>query len=233
MTDNDKALWLWLGAGGAGCLVLVLAILWPDAPSAPSIPIQVPASEEATRHRAATPRELPMVRRATPEDAEEDLATNTGRPIPIRPMHKMRTAIQLAQPTPLAAPIQQPLPQGQPAQQGIPPDPQDTPPPKDPPTGTLDSAAIKTAVQAVLPDVKNCYETGLKMKADSKGTVKVSFTLVASDGGGFMRDAELLDSELANPVVDSCILEALSQAHFPMPQGGGEVRVTYPFKFDQ
>ena len=40
MTDNDKALWLWLGAGGAGCLVLVLAILWPDAPSAQQLAIK-------------------------------------------------------------------------------------------------------------------------------------------------------------------------------------------------
>ena len=84
-----------------------------------------------------------------------------------------------------------------------------------------------------MPAVKHCYESGLRLKEDSQGVVKVSFTLVAADGGGFMRDAEIADSDLQNPLIDACVLEALSTARFPMPQGEGEVRVTYPFRFAQ
>jgi hypothetical protein len=99
------------------------------------------------------------------------------------------------------------------------------------PTATLDKESIQDAVRSVIPAVRHCYQSGLKLKGDSQGAVKVSFTLVAADGGGFMRDAEIVESDLANPLIDACVLESLSTAQFPMPRGEGVVRVTYPFRF--
>ncbi|MEW5849921.1 MAG: AgmX/PglI C-terminal domain-containing protein [Myxococcota bacterium] len=95
----------------------------------------------------------------------------------------------------------------------------------------LDKDDIKAAVRAVIPSMKHCYESGQKMTPESQGKVSIAFTLVAADGGGFMRDAEIKSSDLGNPIIDACLLQSLTEARFPVPEGEGEVRVTYPFVF--
>jgi len=115
--------------------------------------------------------------------------------------------------------------------------PADLPPASAPPSPTAETAtvsreSVQAAVREVLPALQRCYESSLKMKADSRGVVRVAFTLQASDGGGSLKDAEILDSDLANPVADACLLDVVAAAHFPIPEGKGEVRVTYPFRLE-
>ena len=44
--------------------------------------------------------------------------------------------------------------------------------------------------------------------------------------------ADVLDSELHHPLIEACLLNALSQPEFDPPEGGGKVMVTYPLVFD-
>jgi len=92
---------------------------------------------------------------------------------------------------------------------------------------------IRAAIRALIPEVRRCYEQGLKQRADLSGTVRVDFTLSrAPDGGAYAKEGEIGDTTLAAPFVEACILSALQTAHFQELKGSGEVRVRYPFKFD-
>lgn len=92
---------------------------------------------------------------------------------------------------------------------------------------------IRAAIRALIPEVRRCYEQGLKQRAGLSGTVRVEFTLAqAPDGGAYAKQGEIGDTTLAAPFVEACILTALQSAHFQDLKGSGEVRVRYPFKFD-
>jgi len=92
---------------------------------------------------------------------------------------------------------------------------------------------IRAAIRALIPEVRRCYEQGLKQRPDLSGTVRVDFTLSrAPDGGAYAKEGEIGDTTLTAPFVEACILSALQTAHFQELKGSGEVRVRYPFKFD-
>ncbi|MBI5494397.1 MAG: AgmX/PglI C-terminal domain-containing protein [Deltaproteobacteria bacterium] len=221
--------WLALGVGAA---LIVGVVGWCGGE---------PAAEDATRGAAVEGAGAPAVRpmlRDMPKMALPENLRLEAKPLP-PDVERRRRALQaagaLAQARRAQLAPKERLERVGPLA-GQPEKAPGTPPPADPPPeprGHVPAEEVKAAIRAVIPAVKDCYEGGLKMKADSQGALKVSFTLVAADGGGFMRDAEIVDSQLGNPVVDACVLNALATARFPMPEGDGEVRVTYPFKFSQ
>lgn len=98
---------------------------------------------------------------------------------------------------------------------------------------TLDKEAIRGAIKEIQPLVRACYEQGLRQEPALGGDATLSFTIVAKDGRGLVREAEFVEerSSMANVLVQACMLDALSKASFPVPQGDGETRVTYPFRF--
>ena len=96
---------------------------------------------------------------------------------------------------------------------------------------TLSKEDIRAAIQELLPEIKDCYQQGLKGNPDLDGTVKVEFVLVNTpDGGSYAREGEINDSTLASPLVEACILSKIQKAKFKDIQGNGEVRVKYPFR---
>lgn len=102
---------------------------------------------------------------------------------------------------------------------------------EEPPPATLPKESIQAAIQAVKPAIAACYEEGLKLNPNMAGRIKASFTIVAKDGQGKLDEGEIEESELGNPFVDACILGEIARAEFPVPEGDGVVRVTYPFSF--
>ena len=97
---------------------------------------------------------------------------------------------------------------------------------------TIDREGIRTAIRAVTPLVKDCYDAELQRTQDAAGTIQVKFNIVAKDGKGRIDEASIMeDSTLNGFELQSCVLRELSKASFPMPAGDGQVIVHYPFKF--
>ncbi len=110
-----------------------------------------------------------------------------------------------------------------------------TPPVAGPAGGgaSLEKEAIRDAIREISPLVKGCYEQGLRQDPLLGGDATLAFTVVAKDGRGLVREAEFIEerSSMADVLVQACMLDALGRASFPVPQGDGETRVTYPFRF--
>ncbi len=101
---------------------------------------------------------------------------------------------------------------------------------------SLDKEVIRTGIIEIVPKVKQCYDEGLKRDPSLKGRLVVEFVIAAQDGQGRITTAEVQsgedDDEFMNaPLTAQCVLQALGEAHFPPPEGGGVVHVTYPFTF--
>jgi hypothetical protein len=218
---------VFLVLGGVGCAVLLAAIFWPSASPEPANtpPLSRPA---LLREQAGTraPRRLQPPGNTTAQPPPSD-DTVPSEAVPRRVDPRLGKQLMLRQ-----GPAQRLMAAAPPSQAPASPGHSPSENNGDAPRGSIPREQIKAAIQDVIPSVRHCYESGLKLRDGSRGRVTASFTLVVADGGGFMRDAEIVDSALNNPLTDSCVLEALSNAHFPMPEGGGEVRVTYPFNFE-
>ncbi|MGC4117593.1 MAG: AgmX/PglI C-terminal domain-containing protein [Myxococcales bacterium] len=90
---------------------------------------------------------------------------------------------------------------------------------------------IRAAIQELKPQIKECFEQGLKTNPELDGTLKVEFTLARSpDGGAYAREGEVNDSTLKAPLVEACVLSKIQAAKFKDLKGDGEVRVRYPFR---
>jgi hypothetical protein len=94
---------------------------------------------------------------------------------------------------------------------------------------------IRGAVDSVLPDLQACYEGWLSVGKPVRGKVRVHLRIEADrdePARGVISAAEVLDSELHHPLLEACLLNALSQPEFDPPEGGGKVEVTYPLVFE-
>lgn len=103
-----------------------------------------------------------------------------------------------------------------------------------PPSGPVSKEAIQAAVRAAMPKLADCFNQHLVREPDAgAATVSAKFEIVAKDGKGHIESAELGEGSLGNPADDLCLMNALGQVDFPIPQGANEVRyrVTYPFHF--
>jgi RNA polymerase sigma-70 factor (ECF subfamily) len=104
--------------------------------------------------------------------------------------------------------------------------------------GTLSKDDIRVGVRSVVPAIKDCYERWvLAENPGAGGRINIKFTIVEKEGAGHISDATIVPQtrdagagtpELAAPLTEACILEALTKATFAAPVGGPVV-VTYPF----
>lgn len=98
---------------------------------------------------------------------------------------------------------------------------------EDPPVSKED---IQRAIRSVTPLIKECFlDAAEKNPGDHK--VVLRFTIIGQGTSGRMDEGEIVDSTIADPWVQACFLESLTDAQFPAPSGGGTVTVTYPFNF--
>ncbi|KHD89404.1 MAG: hypothetical protein OM95_03270 [Bdellovibrio sp. ArHS] len=90
----------------------------------------------------------------------------------------------------------------------------------------LDRSAIDEVIRRNLGQVRFCYEQALQGTPNLSGRVAMGFTI---GGNGLVKSASVESSSMANKGVEDCITMRLKTWKFPVPQGGVDVKVTYPF----
>lgn len=87
------------------------------------------------------------------------------------------------------------------------------------------AAGIHAVVRAALPTFRACYVRELATAPALRGRVEVGFT-IGADG----RVVDAVASGLG-ATLEACLVAAMRALVFAPPQGGGEVKVRYPFTF--
>ena len=92
--------------------------------------------------------------------------------------------------------------------------------------GGLDQGLIAEVIQKNMGQVRFCYEQGLQTDPKLSGRVAVSF-IIGSNGR--IKSADLKSTTLHSSLVEQCIVMRLKTWKFPIPEGGVDVKVSYPF----
>jgi hypothetical protein len=103
------------------------------------------------------------------------------------------------------------------------------------PLGSLNKDYIRTTVvDDVVPLVRECYEHLLERDETTRGRVVMSFDILGDESvGGIVDGVEFLEeTDLTDEGFGECVRESMASAVFEPPEGGGIVRVTYPFVFE-
>jgi outer membrane biosynthesis protein TonB len=94
--------------------------------------------------------------------------------------------------------------------------------------GGLDRDAIAEVIKRNLGQIRYCYERQLSSNPDLYGKVLVKFVIGAD---GILAQQKIENSTLKNDMVEGCIMRRMAGWKFPLPKGGTQVRVSYPFLF--
>ena len=97
----------------------------------------------------------------------------------------------------------------------------------------LSKESVRDAVQAVIEDVKACYEEQLRLSPELGGKIVVDFTINAEEGVGGVVDRVEVNDESDEPMrlagqLTECIIDTIYTLELPSPDGGGTVDVSYP-----
>jgi TonB family protein len=90
----------------------------------------------------------------------------------------------------------------------------------------LDRDQIAAVVAQNSSQVRFCYEQGLQENPGLAGRVTVDFVI---GGNGLVKSARVSSSTLNDSSVENCIVQRLRSWKFPVPDGGVDVQVSYPF----
>lgn len=94
--------------------------------------------------------------------------------------------------------------------------------------GGLDRDVIADIIKKNLGQIRYCYERQLSSNPDLYGKVMVKFTI---DAGGAVGEPKIDGSTMKSALVEGCILRRVATWKFPLPKGGTQVKVAYPFLF--
>jgi hypothetical protein len=94
--------------------------------------------------------------------------------------------------------------------------------------GSIDPELIRKVVHEHRAQIRTCYETQLTSSPNLAGKVVSAWTI---DPTGVVTEAHTQESALHDKTVESCVAAKIKTWRFPIPKGGGEVFVTYPFIF--
>src|SRR5438067_13795323 len=94
--------------------------------------------------------------------------------------------------------------------------------------GSIDPELIRKVVHEHRAQIRTCYETQLNAKPNLAGKLVSAWTI---DQGGTVTEAHTQESTLRDHTVEQCVASKIKTWRFPIPKGGGEVFVTYPFIF--
>lgn len=209
-----------------GALVLVAAALyWALQPTdvggsgedAPARSVTPAKPEGADPSAAREPRTSPEAMKAAlakapavaPEPAEPVAAKNVHAPSPA--LLRARLAMQMKQ--------------GLEGSTQIPEEDRT-------PQGAISKESVQRGIGEAQPAVKACYEEALKGNPGLAGKLTMRFTIVAENGEGRLRDAEVVEDDVGNPFLGMCALDAVAKVVFDVPEQDGEVVVNYPFRFE-
>ncbi len=90
----------------------------------------------------------------------------------------------------------------------------------------LDRDQIAAVINKNLGQVRFCYEQGLQSDPNLNGRVAVAFVI---GGNGAVKVANVDNSTMNSKAIEDCIVMRLKTWQFPLPQGGVDVKVSYPF----
>jgi hypothetical protein len=96
--------------------------------------------------------------------------------------------------------------------------------------GSLSKEVIRRIVRRHLNEVRFCYEQELNARPDLEGRVTVTWIIAPT---GAVTTAVVSGSTLGSARAEQCIAGAVRRWTFPAPEGGGTVRVNYPFMLQQ
>ena len=88
---------------------------------------------------------------------------------------------------------------------------------------------ILRVVRAHLPEIRACYEDGLRSHPDLAGRVVIRFSIL---GDGTVPSADVTASTLSDPAVGQCIAARVRTFVFPPIDRVGGIQVNYPFIFE-
>jgi len=94
--------------------------------------------------------------------------------------------------------------------------------------GSIDPELIRKVVHEHRAQIRTCYETQLTSKPNLAGKLLSAWTI---DPAGAVTEAHTQESTLHDKTVENCVASKIKTWRFPIPKGGGEVFVTYPFIF--
>jgi hypothetical protein len=91
--------------------------------------------------------------------------------------------------------------------------------------GSVDPAQLNKALRQPPAGMTRCWERAVRQDPNQGGRLELRI-VIGSDGG--VNDAAIAMSELDNPSLEACILEAFEDADFPRPSGHGIAIIEYP-----
>jgi len=94
--------------------------------------------------------------------------------------------------------------------------------------GGLTADQIARVVKKNLGAVRYCYERQLAANPNLYGKIKVQFVIAPT---GKVTSQNIKSSTMKSALVEGCILRKIKRWAFPLPKGGTEVAVSYPFYF--
>jgi outer membrane biosynthesis protein TonB len=94
--------------------------------------------------------------------------------------------------------------------------------------GGLTADQIARVVKQNLGAVRYCYERQLAANPNLYGKIKVQFVIAPT---GKVTTQSIKSSTMKSALVEGCILRKIKRWAFPLPKGGTEVAVSYPFYF--
>lgn len=94
----------------------------------------------------------------------------------------------------------------------------------------LDRDQIAAVINRNQGQITYCYEQGLKDTPGIKGRVSIDFII---GGTGTVKSAKVDSTSLNSKQVEDCMLMRLKTFKFPVPEGGVDVQVKYPFRFER
>lgn len=92
--------------------------------------------------------------------------------------------------------------------------------------GGLDRDLIADVVNRNMGQIRFCYEQGLQGDPALAGRVAIGWTIGSN---GQVKTAQVENTSLNSKLVEDCILLRLRTWKFPLPQGGSDVKVSFPF----
>ena len=92
----------------------------------------------------------------------------------------------------------------------------------------LTKEEVGRVIHAHMSEVRYCYETAMVRNPSVEGKLMIDFVI---GGNGRIKSASPKDSSLKDPQLDDCIVRRLTRWEFPLPKGGVDVAVSYPFIF--
>lgn len=95
-------------------------------------------------------------------------------------------------------------------------------------TGSLSPEIIQRVVRRHINEVRYCYERALTEAPALAGRIEAIWTIAAD---GSVPVATIASDTVGSDAVSRCLVSVIHRWTFPAPEGGGIVRVTYPFVF--